>query len=59
MWIYTQEALTGGQTLDREHEEYLRKLMLCTNCVCAGTFVDHEWVSSRLSADEFESNLGK
>ena len=21
--------------------------MLCTNWVCAGTFVDHEWVSSR------------
>ena len=25
MWIYTEEALTGGQILDREQEEYLRK----------------------------------
>ena len=22
-------------------------IMLCTNWVCAGPFVDHEWVSSR------------
>ena len=51
MWIYTKEALKGGRTLDRVEEEYLRKslmsLMLCTNWVCAGAFVDHEWVSSR------------
>ena len=51
MWIYTKEALTGGQILDREQEEYPRKrimsIMLCTNWVCAGTFVDREWVSSR------------
>ena len=51
MWIYTKEALTGGQILDRVQEEYLRKriksIMLCTNWVCAGAFVDHEWVSSR------------
>ena len=48
MWIYTKEALTGGQILDLEQEEYLKKrmmsIMLCTNWVCAGT---HEWVSSR------------
>ena len=35
MWIYTKEALTGGQILDREQEEYLKKrimsIMLCTN----------------------------
>ena len=51
MWIYTQEALTGGQILARVQEVYLRKriksIMLCTNWVCAGAFVDHEWVSSR------------
>ena len=50
MWICTEEALTGGQILDREKEEYLKKrivsVMLCTNSVCAG-FVDHERVSSR------------
>ena len=49
MWIYTKEALTGGRILDKEQEEYLKKrkmsIMLCTSC--AGTFVDHEWVSSR------------
>ena len=42
MWIYTKEALTGGQILDREQEEYLKKrmisIMLCRNWVCAGTF---------------------
>ena len=51
MWIYTKEALTGGQILDKDQEKYLKKLMmstmLCTNWVCAGTFVVHEWVSSR------------
>ena len=25
MWICTKEALTGGQILDREREEYLKK----------------------------------
>ena len=44
MWIYTEETLTGGQILDREQEEYLKKrmmsIMLCTNWVRAGTFVD-------------------
>ena len=51
MWIYTKEALTEGQILDREQEENLRirvmSIMLCISWVCAGTFVDHEWVSSR------------
>ena len=51
MWIFTREALTGGQILAREQEEYLKKrmmsIMLCTSWVCAGIFVDHEWVSSR------------
>ena len=51
MWTCTKEALTGGQIVDREQEEYLKKrvmsFMLCTNWVCAGTFVDHELVSSR------------
>ena len=34
MWIYTKAALPGGQILDKEQEEYLRKrvmsIMLCT-----------------------------
>ena len=37
MWIYTKEALTGGQILDREQEEYLKKRnvdYVCTNWVC-------------------------
>ena len=28
MWIYTKEALTGGQILDREQEEYLRRRIM-------------------------------
>ena len=47
MWIFTKEALTVGQILDRVQEEYLRKhimsIMLCTNWVCAGASVDHAW----------------
>ena len=39
------------QILDRVQEEYLWKrimsIVLCTNWVCVGAFVDHEWVSSR------------
>ena len=51
VWIYyAKEALTGGQILDWEQEECLKKrinfIMLCTNWVCAGTFVGHEWVSA-------------
>ena len=48
MWIYTKEALTKGQIPNPAMEAYLKKrmlsIMLCTNWVCAGTFVDHEWV---------------
>ena len=51
MRIYTKGALTREQILNREQEKYLKKRiifkMFCTNWVCAGTFVDHEWVSSR------------
>ena len=58
MWIFTKEALTGGQILDREQAEYLKKLiitiMFCANWVSAGTFVDHEWVSSRIIQQEEE-----
>ena len=61
MWINTKEALTGGQILDRVQEEYLRKriksIMLCTNCVCAGAFVDHGWVSSRTIFHQEEAFL--
>ena len=49
MWIYTKEVLTKEQIPSPAMEEYLKKrmlsIMLCTNWVCAGTFVDHEWVS--------------
>ena len=58
MWICTKDALTRGQILDKEQEEYLKKrimsIMLCTNWVCAGTFVDHEWVSSRTNIQQEE-----
>ena len=55
-----------GQILDRLEEEYLRKrmmsIMLCTNWVCAGTFVHHEWVSSRTiiqrEEDHFKHDVG-
>ena len=51
MWICTKEALTGEQIFHRVQEEYMRKrkisIMLCTNWVRAGAFVDHSWVSSR------------
>ena len=51
MWIHTKEVLTGGQITDREEEENLKKrimsIMLYTIWVCAGTFVEQEWVSSR------------
>ena len=47
--------------LDREQEEHLKKrmiaIMLCTNWVCAGTFVDHEWVSSRTIIQKEEEVL--
>ena len=56
MWIFTLEPLTGGQMLDWEREEYLKKpmmsIMFCTNWVWAGTFVDHEWVSSRTNVQQ-------
>ena len=49
MWIYTRRALTKEEIPSPAVEEYLKKRMLsivlCTNWVCAGTFVDHEWVS--------------
>ena len=58
MWIYTKEALTGGQILNREQvKKRIMSFMLCTNCVCAGTFVDHEWVSSRTIIQQEEENL--
>ena len=61
MWIYTKDALIGGQMLDREQEEYLKKrimpILLCANWVCVGTFVDHEWVSSRTIFQQKEKIL--
>ena len=61
VWIYTKEALTGGQILDRQQEGYLKKrimsIILCTNWLSAGTFVDHEWVSSRTIIQQEEEIL--
>ena len=61
MWSYTKEAFIGGQILDREQEEYLRKrimsIRLCTNWVCAGASVDDEWVSSRTIIQQEEEIL--
>ena len=58
MWIYTKEALTGGQILNQEQEEYLKKrmmsIMLCTNWAFASTFVDHGWVSARTIIEQEE-----
>ena len=49
MWMYTQEVLTSRQKPTPEMEEYLKRrllsIKLCMNCVCAGTFDDHEFVS--------------
>ena len=62
MWIYTKEAWTKGQILGPEQEEYLEKRMLsiviCTNRVRAGAFVDHEWVSERTNIQHEEEILG-
>ena len=62
MWIYTEETLTRGHTLNPEQEEYLKKrmmsIMLCTTWVCAGTFVDHEWESSRTIDQHVEEVMG-
>ena len=59
--IFTKEALTGGQILDRLQEEYPRKhiksIMFCTNWVCAGDFIEHEWVTSRTISQQEEEIL--
>ena len=43
-------------------EKYLKKrmmsIMLCTNWVCAGTFIDHEWVSESTISLHEEEILG-
>ena len=60
--IYTKEALTKGQILNAAMEEYLKKRMLsiilCTNWVRAGTFVDHEWVSESTISQHLEEVMG-
>ena len=62
MWIYTKEALTKGQIPNPAMEECLKKrllsIMLCTNWVCAGTFVDHEWVSESTISQHVEEVMG-
>ena len=55
-------AWTKGQRLGAEQEEYLKKrmlsIMICTNRVCAGVFVDHGWVSERTIIQHEEEILG-
>ena len=62
MWIYTKKALTKEQIPNPAMKEYLKKqklpIMLCTNWVCAGTFIDHEWVSESTISEYEEENLG-
>ena len=62
MWTYTKEVLTRGQILNPDKEEYLKKpmmsIMLCTNWDCAGTFVDHEWVSASTVTQHVEEVVG-
>ena len=57
MWIFSKEALTGGQILHPVQEEYLRKRIMSTNWVCAGAFVDNGWVSSRKIFQQEEETL--
>ena len=61
MWIYTEEALTGGHILNQEQGKYLKKRMMsimhCTNWVCVGAFVDHEWLSARTIIQQGEEIL--
>ena len=38
--------------------ERMMSIMLCTNRVCAGTFVDHEWVSASTIFQHVEEVIG-
>ena len=62
MWIYTKKALTKEQIQKPAMEEYLKKrmlsVMLRTNLVCAGTFIDHGWVSESTISQHEEEILG-
>ena len=57
-----EEALTKGQLPNPAMEEFLKKrmlsIMLCTDWVCAGTFVDHDWVSESTNSQHVEEVLG-
>ena len=59
--LYKRSFHRRGQILDRVQEEYPRKrmmsIMLCTNWVCEGAFVNHEWVSSRTIFQQEEETL--
>ena len=58
MWIYTKEALTGGQIGTRKVPEDTNDLHHpLQNWVCAGTFVGHECVSSRTSIQQKDEIL--
>ena len=61
MWIYTEEAWTKRRRIGREQEECLKKrmlsIMICTNWVCAGVFVDRGWVSERTTIQYEEGIL--
>ena len=60
-WIYRKKALTKKELPSPAMEEHLKKRMLsiilCANWVCAGTFVNHEWVSEGTSSSQHEEEM--
>ena len=57
-----QKALTREQIPNPAEEGILKKrmlsIMLCTKWYCAGTFVDHEWVSEGTISQHVDEMLG-
>ena len=62
LWIITQKALTKEQIPNPAMQEFLKKRKLfsvpCTNWVCAGTFLDHKWVSESTISQYEEEVMG-
>ena len=58
MWIYIKEALTRGQILPPQMEEYFQRRMMSMSWVCAGAFDDHVWVSESTIAQHVEEVVG-
>ena len=59
MWIYTKTVLTERRKPTPEMLEYLKRrmssIMFCVNCLCAGIFDDHEWVTESTLAEQQEA----